>query len=56
MSATSRGGEMVHGEYRPDGSWIGYDYAHQHWIDTSPTAERDSNYPAGSACNPLATR
>ena len=44
----------LHGEYRPDGSWIGYDYDKQLWIDTSPLAERDPAYPAGSACNPLA--
>lgn len=57
MSETSRGTvEMVYGDYRADGSWIGFDYAHQQWIDTSPTAERDSQYPAGSAGNPLAAR
>lgn len=44
----------IYGEYRPDGTWIGYDYDEQHWIDTAPYTQRDPAYPAGSACNPLA--
>lgn len=36
----------------PDGV-VGFDYEAQAWIDTRPTAERDTQYPAGSASNPL---
>ena len=45
-----------HGAYRNDGSWIGYDYAAQAWIDTSPSAVRDESAPAGSARNPFSRR
>jgi hypothetical protein len=55
MTTTARHDDQ-NGAYRPDGSWIGYDYARQVWIDTATTAERDASYPAGSACNPLTTR
>ena len=44
----------LHGEYRPDGSFIGFDYQTQAWIDTRQDAERDSNSRPGSASNPLA--
>ena len=47
--------DMLQGEYRADGTWIGYDYDRQEWIDTSPDAERDGAYPIGSACNPRVT-
>ena len=43
----------IHGEYRLDGSWIGYDYDRQMCIDTNSDAERDHDRALGSACNPL---
>lgn len=45
----------IRGAYRQDGSWIGYDYERQAWIDTSPSADRDETCSLGSACNPLAS-
>ena len=46
----------THGAYRTDGSWIGFDYEQQAWIDTDPNAERDPTCKPGSASNPLAHR
>lgn len=43
----------LQGAYRKDGSWIGFDYDRQVWIDTDPKAERDPTRKLGSACNPL---
>ena len=43
----------MHGEYRQDGSWIGFDYDRQVWIDTSPVTARDTTKTPGSASNPL---
>ena len=43
----------VQGERRPDGSFIGYDYATGQWIDTDPAAKRDPEFLPGMASNPL---
>lgn len=45
-----------HGDYRADGSWIGFDYETQEWIDTHSDAERNSTCKPGSASNPLRYR
>lgn len=44
----------IRGSYRPDGSYIGYDYGRQVWVDTSPAAQRDQGSKPGSALHPLA--
>ncbi len=46
---------VLRGDVRVDGSYIGYDYDRQQWIDTSPTATRDPSAPLGSARNPLSS-
>ena len=45
----------LQGAWRLDGSFVGYDYARQVWIDTSPDANDTRNRRAlpGSAANPL---
>ena len=45
----------IRGTWRNDGSFIGFDYHHQHWFDTAETANRDPAYPQGSASNPIAS-
>lgn len=42
----------IRGDYRQDGTFIGFDYASQCWIDTGST-ERDTSAKPGSASNPL---
>ena len=44
------------GGYRKDGTWIGFDYEQQAWIDTSPACQRDATAKPGSASNPLRYR
>jgi hypothetical protein len=44
-----------HGEVRPDGSAVGFDYGRQQWVDTKLTAPRDVSAPPGSAANPLSS-
>ena len=44
----------IEGTVRPDGSFIGYSYRTQQWIDTSPSATRDREFLPGMASNPLA--
>lgn len=44
----------IRGTRRPDGSFVGYDYNRQEWIDTSFAALRDPSKPLGSASNPHA--
>ena len=48
--------ENLRGAYRADGTWLGFDYGAQHWIDTAPYAVRDPAAPAGTASNPLPRR
>lgn len=45
--------KTIHGTWRDDGTFIGFDYVHQHWYDTSETCGRDRSRPAGSAANPI---
>ena len=42
----------IEGSIRPDGTFIGFDFRAQAWIDTSPSATRDLARPVGSASNP----
>ena len=44
----------IRGSYRPDGSYIGYDYGRQAWVDTRESTPRDVTCEPGSARNPLA--
>ncbi len=45
--------DSIRGNIRPNGSFVGYDYSKQQWIDTDPQCRRNSAFPAGSASNPL---
>ncbi len=44
----------INGTWRDDGTFIGFDYAHQHWYDTDPDGEHDIMAPPGTARNPIA--
>ena len=44
----------INGTWRDNGTFIGFDYEHQHWYETAPDAERDCLKPLGSASNPYA--
>ena len=45
----------INGTWRDDGTFVGFDYANQHWYDTAPTAKRDLSRPLGTASNPIPT-
>ena len=45
----------LHGAYRADGTFIGFDYENQHWIDTAYSGGYGPGAAPGSARTPLNT-